>query len=333
MILNPFIPLPIMGVICVLLLIMKRRGAWNYIKQIIIVLLIFGMNMRLMIPTDKAIVVDNQVDILFVFDNTISMLAEDHGTDNDRRIDGAKKDVKKIIDAFPGARFALITFNNRADLVVPYTMEGDLVLETVDNLEGILSANADGTSLNISIDKMYDTLYHNLEISDNEDENFAKGGIPKRIQLVFYISDGEITNHESLDSFEDVSEFVDSGAVLGYGTSSGGIMKVPDYYGNYETLKYYNNNFDNVTARSYIDEDNLEMIAEDMGIEYYHIKGNKDINDVIDDITDQIDDGEFITREAKMEGYKETYHFFAMGLILFVSVDYVYTRLKMRRER
>lgn len=331
---EPFIPLPIMAVICILLLVMKRKGVWNFIRQIIIVLLIFGMNMRLLLPTNNAKVIDKEIDVLFVVDNTISMLAEDYTSKDLRRIDGAKEDIKSIVDAFPDARFAMITFNNRAELVVPYTHETDLILRTVDGLEGVLPINADGTSLNMSIDTTFNTLERNCDfISDDEDEQIANKNKPKRIQLVFFISDGEITNHEGLESFEDIGYFVDSGAVLGYGTEKGAQMTVLDIYSGYVPLQYYDENLNKVTAISSIDEDNLEDIAEDINVEYYHMESSKDINKVIKNIKGQIEEGEFTTRDEKIMGYKETYQWFALALVLFISTDFLITRIKMRSER
>ena len=54
----------------------------------------------------------------------------------------------------------------------------------------------------------------------------AKGSSGKRI--LFFISDGEITSEEKLSSFSSIKKYVDDGAVLGYGTSSGGKMKITD---------------------------------------------------------------------------------------------------------
>ena len=333
MTINPFIPIPVMAVICVLLLVMKRRGVWNYIKQIVIVLLLFGLNLRILIPTDTTTVMDSQVDVLIVVDNTISMLAEDYSKDNERRIDAVKRDVATIVDGFEGARFALITFNNRADCIVPYTTETNLILQNINSLEAVLPTNAEGTSLNLVISTIEDTLYRNLEHDYDENEELANKDIPKRLQVMFIISDGEITNKERLHSYEVLSDYVDTGAVLGYGTEEGATMKVFTYLDGYVDLKYYDDNLNMKTAISCIDEDNLKQIAEDVNIDYYHMENKGDVDTVIDDINDRIEDGEFVSREEKQSGYKETYHWFALGLLVLISVDYIYTRLKMRHER
>ena len=81
MTINPLIPIPIMLIIVALVIVMKRKGAWNFIRQIIIALLLFLINLRIMIPTGEVPVLTNDIDILFVVDNTISMLAEDHNGD------------------------------------------------------------------------------------------------------------------------------------------------------------------------------------------------------------------------------------------------------------
>ena len=42
---HPIIPIWLMAVICVGMLVMKRKGIWNYIRQILIVALLFTINL------------------------------------------------------------------------------------------------------------------------------------------------------------------------------------------------------------------------------------------------------------------------------------------------
>lgn len=330
---NPFIPLPIMAVICVVLIVLKRKGVWNFIRQIIVVLLLFGMNMRILVPSDNVIVTERPIDILFVVDNTISMNAEDYD-DNKPRLDGVKTHINDIIEAFPGARYSLITFANRAECIVPYTTEVSQILNNVNNLNGLIAVSADGTSLNIAIPPMESNLERNYTVSDDEDEQLANRDIPQRIQIVFFISDGEITNNERLASFSDLAEYIDTGAVLGYGTRDGAPMRVRQYAdSNPEYLTYYDRNFNRVRATSSIDERNLQHIADDLEVPYYRIHRPRDIKEVISNIQAQIDEGEFVTADERKKGYNETYQWFGLGLILFIGADYVITRLKMKGER
>ena len=47
MTINPIIPLWLMGIICIVLLFFKRKGIFNYVRQIVIVALLFLINMRI----------------------------------------------------------------------------------------------------------------------------------------------------------------------------------------------------------------------------------------------------------------------------------------------
>ena len=75
MITNPIIPVWLMGILCVFFLCLKRKGKFNYIRQILIVVLLFVINLRIMISDGEAETVMAGADVLFVVDNTISMLA------------------------------------------------------------------------------------------------------------------------------------------------------------------------------------------------------------------------------------------------------------------
>ena len=62
MTISPVIPIPIMVIICIALIALKRKGAWNFTRQIIISVLIFAINLRLAIPSDNVMVVKNDID-------------------------------------------------------------------------------------------------------------------------------------------------------------------------------------------------------------------------------------------------------------------------------
>ena len=61
-----------------------------------------------MVPGKDVTNLSNNVDVLFVIDNTISMLAEDYDGDG-RRMDAVKEDCKYIMEQFPGASFSVVT--------------------------------------------------------------------------------------------------------------------------------------------------------------------------------------------------------------------------------
>ena len=162
MIINPIIPVWLMGIICVLMLIFKRKGIASYIRQIIIVILLFLVNLRIMIPGKEVANVSNKVDVLFVIDNTISMLAEDY-KGKDRRLDGVKKDCEYIISEFSGASFSVITFGNSVEVRVPYTIDASMALQAINVLEGQSAYYANGTSLNDVMSELDEFLENKRE--------------------------------------------------------------------------------------------------------------------------------------------------------------------------
>ena len=338
MTISPVIPIPLMVIICIALIALKRKGAWNFTRQIIISVLIFAINLRLAIPSDNVMVVKNDIDVLFVVDNTISMLAEDYGSDEERRMDAVRKDVETIMNEFEGARFGLITFDDTANYLIPYTSESSIVLSAVQTLEGRLKEYAGGTSLNISYDAMQQVLENNLGLTDDDDdddeEDIDEISGENRVQVVFYISDGEITSGDRLRSFERISELVDTGAVLGYGTSAGGPMHVRSYDDDgYELLQYYDNNYNYVTAISKIDEDNLKDLAADINIPYFHMVNHSDLNGAIEAVKLSISEGNFDREKQTGEGQLEIYYILAGVLAALLIYDMIYYRKRLGQER
>ncbi len=311
---NPIIPIWVMSLICVFFLLLRRKGMFNYIRQILIVVLLFVLNLRPMIETDNVPTVTQNVDVLFVIDDTISMLAEDYNG-SERRIDAVKADCRYIADNIPTANFSVITIGNMTDKVIPYTSDINLFYRVIDSLSGQTRIYANGTSFNEAIEVMKSDL-------DNERDNY---------QIVFFISDGEITGNEKLKSYSELKEFIDDGAVLGYGTSTGGPMKTISYAGDEDAPEYlyiYDEHYNKVEAISKIDENNLNSIASDMGVSYVHMTKQSAINDKLDEIKDEID--ELAYGENGKKGYRDIYYFVVIPLCVLLVFDFVYYRRKVR---
>lgn len=315
MILNPIIPIWLMGIICAILLLLKRKGIFNYIRQILMVVLLFVINLRIMVPNGDMPTVMADVDVLFVIDNTISMLAEDYG-DGGRRLDAIKEDSNYIMEQLPGAAYSVVSFGNSVKTLIPYTIDTTNVQQAIASLNGQASLYATGTSLNEVMENMEDFL-------DRDSDNY---------QIVFFISDGEITQKEKLKSFSELDEYVGSGAVLGYGTSKGGKMRVAAFTGDdeLEELYYYDENFDRKPALSKIDENNLKSIASDFGVDYVHMTKKTDIDDTLQEIIEEI---KYLARKKEInstEGYADVYFYFIIPLMLLLTVDYIYYKRKIK---
>ena len=258
--LNPLIPIPTLIVIfAVSALIMiivwirsresRLKSTFALVRRLAIAALAFVIAIRPMREERGAEVQLSNLDVLFVLDTTLSMWADD-GPGGGTRFKAATKDIKDIMDGLSGANFGLISFQNRAVVLAPFTQDVETVTGLIDTIQKPDRYYAKGSSM--------DTPYYDLEnmlISSDRKEN--------RQTIIFFLSDGEVTHASDTPyDYEVLGELVDGGAVLGYGTEEGGTMK--DEYG----VIYNSQTYD--TAISRIDEDNLGDIAEGLGVDYMH---------------------------------------------------------------
>lgn len=304
MTINPIIPIWLMLIICAGLLLLKRRGACAYIRQIIAVILIFAINLRPMIPSGKVETEVSKLDtyVLFVVDDTISMLARDYDGDTER-LTAVKNDCHEIIDELDGARFAFITFNNSASLIMPYSDNSDYADSVLDSISPVEYQYASGSSMNVCVDVMTDTLKRAHDKGDGR-------------VVVFFISDGENTSGDKLTSFAGAADYVDGGAVLGYGTKAGGKMYVTSEYSDEERVVTDSSSYPyDEPAISKIDEDTLKSVADDLSVKYINMN-NSDTDDIVADVLELSSaDGEVETRQ----GYVDIYYIFA-GLLVALLV-------------
>lgn len=315
MIINPIIPVWLMGLLCAALLCLKRRGWFAYIRQVVAVVLIFLINLRIMVPSGSVEVTTQSMNtyVLFVIDDTISMLANDYNGDTER-LTAVKEDCGRIVDGLDGAKFAVITFNNDANLVSPYTDNAAYTESVINAVYPINSIYAHGSSMNVCKDVMESTLRRAHEAGDGR-------------VVVFFVSDGEITNDDELESFSDMKELVDDGAVLGYGTEKGGNMYVRNAY-SYETeLLEDTTSYPYKPAVSKIDESNLKSIADDMGISYINMNDGS-TDDVVKNI---VTESETADNKQVKKGYEDIYYIFAALLMVMLVWEFYLMRRQIRK--
>ncbi len=315
MIANPIIPISLMGIICIILLCFKRKGFFHYIRQIIIVLLLFAINLRIMVPNPDAPTVKTDVDVLFVVDNTISVLAEDYGEEKGRRIDAIRNDCSYIMEQLPGASFSVVAFGDNVKTLLPYTADTTNVQQALKTLNGQATLYATGTAFD-------PVLTYLKEFLDTDNDHY---------QVVFFISDGEITKDEKLKSYPDLEDYIDTGAVLGYGTEEGGPMLAVAFTGDdtADYIDYYDDNFHLQKAISVIDEDNLKSIASDMGVDYVHMTEQSKIDDTLADIKKAIEEKAGQKQDDFMSAYSDTYFYLLIPLVFLLVVDFIYYKRKV----
>jgi len=241
----------------------KGRDKALWVLRLVLLLACFVMFLRPGIPGGATQTLATDTDVVLVVDTTASIVAEDWNGD-EPRLDGVRADVQSIVDEYPGARFALITFDASADLRMPLTTDTTSLISSLDVLRPEVTSQSRGSSIGIASPLLAETLSNAAESS------------PDRSRMVFYFGDGEQTVASAPEPFDGSAEFTDAGAVFGYGTAEGGPMRLTTGglgdSGSGEYIEYQGSN-----ALSVIDEANLEAIAGELGVEYQHRTADAEI--------------------------------------------------------
>lgn len=240
-------------------MLVRSAPRWIWALRLIMVLACVIMLLRPGIPGGATQTLATDTDIVIVLDTTSSIVAEDWNG-GEPRLNGARADVQSIVDEYPGARFALITFAAAAEQRLPLTTDTTALMSSLEILRPEVTARSQGSSIGIANTMLRATLAGAAESA------------PDRARMVFYLGDGEQTATTAPESFSDAAEYVDGGAVLGYGTSAGGPMKITSGTvpvpstgsgdeGSDEYIEYQG-----APAMSVIDEANLQNVADELGV-------------------------------------------------------------------
>ncbi len=230
-----------------------HRLLWGL--RLAMVLACFVMLLRPGIPGGATQTLATDTDVVLVVDTTASIVAEDWA-EGQPRLDGVRADVRSIVAEYPGARFALITSDASAQLRMPLTTDTTALIGSVDVLRPEVTSQSRGSSIGIAANLLAETLASAADAS------------PDRSRMVFYLGDGEQTVSSDPESFAASAEYADGGAVLGYGTAEGGPMRITSGGVDGEDAGYIE--YQGSEALSVIDEQNLEAIAGELGVEYEH---------------------------------------------------------------
>lgn len=198
------------------------------------------------------------LQVLVVVDRTRSMAALDH--QGGPRVHGVQRDLTDLAAALPGARLALLTHGREATLELPFTSDTATFTTAVETMriEGIFDGA--GSMVDRPLDAMAEVLER------------AREQHPDRRRMVVFVSDGENTaDGADQASFEQLADLVDGGVVLGYGTADGARMPEADDLSEDEGYVYDFETNDDAISR--IDEENLQRVADEMGIDYVHRTG------------------------------------------------------------
>ena len=238
-------------VLCILAL--RQRGErWVWALRILMLVLLAGMLLRPGVPGGSSQTLATDTDVVLVVDTTASIVAEDWDGDKPR-LDGVRADAQAIVDAYPGARFALLTFDANAQLRVPLTTDTTALISSLDVLRPEVTEQSRGSSIGAGASLLTDTLQGVAEAA------------PDRARMVFYLGDGEQTASQEPESFAGAADYVDAGGVLGYGTADGGPMRTTTGAGD-EPGEYIQ--YQGEDARSVPSPENLNQIASELGVRF-----------------------------------------------------------------
>jgi Ca-activated chloride channel family protein len=231
----------------------SHRALWAL--RLVLVLACFFLVLRPGIPGGATQTLATDTDIVLVVDTTASIVAEDWDGDQPR-LDGVREDVRAIIQEYPGARFALLTFDAAAELRMPLTTDTTALVGSLDVLRPEVTSQSRGSSIGIAAPLLVETLKGAAESS------------PDRSRMVFYFGDGEQTVDTPPESFSASAKYTDAGAVLGYGTAEGGPMRITSGGLSGENPGYIE--YQGADALSTIDEATLTAVADQLGVDYEH---------------------------------------------------------------
>ncbi|MEZ7898644.1 MAG: VWA domain-containing protein [Flaviflexus sp.] len=216
----------------------------------------------------------SNAEYYFVIDLTGSMGAEDWNGES-TRLEGAKADMRDIIEANPGAQYSIIAFSSTATSQLPLTTDSRAALSWLETARRESTLYSQGSSINRPADELEKALASSMERN------------PQNVRVVIMLTDGESTNHveSSRDDEPDyggLADYVDDGYVFGYGTEEGAPMRRS--YGGEDETEYINDPQTGEPGISKIDEEALQLVAEQLDITYVHRTSPGGAGDLVSDI-------------------------------------------------
>lgn len=262
MTLLPILPLWLYLALAVLLLagaaLLLMKGAtaarWRFAA---LVLLVVVAGARPGLVGASAPVANTELNVYFVVDVTPSVAAEDYNGTS-QRLEGMKSDIAALATELAGARFSLISFDSNARVTLPLTTDATALATMTEVLTPKPTFISKGSSISVSNQLLGQRLADAAESH------------PERPRLVFYLGDGEQTADAAPEPFKDNMELIDGGAVLGYGTATGGKMREYSFSSNTPGPYILDKAAQYKPAISRIDEKALTGIATQLNVPYLH---------------------------------------------------------------
>lgn len=241
----------------------------HWIRRLLMVVLVIAMMARPGVPGGEVPTGSLGINVFLAIDTTQSMAAEDWGDEGATRLDGVVEDVETIVHAFAGSDVAVVTFDSTAQLRVPLTDDATAVVHMARALNPELGSLSRGSSVTLAHDQLLTLLQE------------AEAESPERPNIVFYLGDGEQTSATAPVDMSDLAQYIDGGAVLGYGTEAGAPMQISTISADAEP-EYVQDPSTGQDAISHLDPAMLGQIAAQLGVSYIQRAPALPLSDLLD---------------------------------------------------
>jgi hypothetical protein len=282
----------------------SREALWRWAGLTLAALLLVAAAARPMLGTEDQgptrVAGDTAPNVFLVVDRSPDMRVEDW--DGDRaRMTGVRDDVAALIDRYPDARFAVITFSSRPSLDWPLSAD-------TWSLRPVLAAVTPYAATSDAIDQANagaagNVLRYQLIGASQQ--------YPRAQNLVFYFGAGAAEAQGPQREFDLPEAIVDGGAVLGYGTAAGGPIPGTD-------------------VRSAVDEPALRGVADQIGVPFVPRDAAEPLTAALPEKTEQAADAAVSSAPA---GRTELYWAPAGGAAILILIELYLVLREFRRTR
>ena len=146
-------------------------------------------------------------NIFFIVDRSADSAVEDYA-DGQSRMSGIRSDIEALIDRYPRARFAVVTFASRSSLDWPLSEDAWSLKPVMARLTPYAATDADE---DVNAAAAANVLRYQLIAAGQQ--------YPGSESLVFYFGSGAAGSRAPQGEFDPAEDAVDGGAVFGYGAA------------------------------------------------------------------------------------------------------------------
>lgn len=270
--------------------------------------------------TNRAAPSSANANVFFVVDRSVDGRVEDY-TEAKSRMSGIRSDIAALIDQYPHARFAVISFSSKAGMDWPLSDDMWSLKPLIKGLSTYTEVPRDAM-FSVNVGAANDLLHTKLAEASKQYRDSKN--------LVFYFGEGAGGSRAPQGGFDIPQGAIAGGAVLGYGTADGGPIPEGFFNGN---LVYEWDQQTNRAANSSLNEDALKGIAGELGVPYFH-RDNGPITPVVPavDLTGTPSGDASVIASVTVERTELYWLFTGLAALLALGETYLTLR-EFRRNR